>query len=299
MAFTLRVVKGSPLTITELDGNFEETEDRLISLEDMLPVREILEIRQVGNSLIVDYTDSTSSDPFTFEVNLTFRGEWQPSTAYNRNDLVNANGVVYLVLQTHTSDTVFDPGATSGSDGDLYQAFIEIPGLQLPAGGGTGYVLGKASAVDYDVEWQNSGLPIGGSTGFVLTKLSPDDHDADWAASAPSPVAEIASASFEPVLSSANIFFVCTHSSGCLVRIPEDSSVEFPIGTELHFCQDTLNGSVIIVGQDSDNSVSIEAPLGYEPLTALFGAVITVKKIDIDRWKVFGLVASEEASDTA
>lgn len=55
----------------------------------------------------------------------------------------------------------------------------------LPAGGSTGEVLTKASAVDYDATWQAApaapnGLPTGGTTGQALIKNSATNYDASF-----------------------------------------------------------------------------------------------------------------------
>lgn len=301
MTIVYRDEKGANLTPDEVDGNFHDLDDRVQSIEDNPPAaRGISEITQSGNSLFIEYTDSTQDGPFTLpDIPLTFRGEWTALTVYAQNDIITANGATYLVLVAHTSDTIFDPGAVAGSDGDIYGLLLAPPAASLPAGGGEGFVLTKVSSDDYDWEWIDKGLPAGGNTGEVLVKSSTDDYDTEWAAAPAAPVAEIATTSFAPSLSSANGFFVCTHTSGCLVSIPEHTSVAYPIGTELHFLQDTPSGSVILTGQDSDSTVTIDAPVGYEPLTALEGAVITAKKVSTTRWIVFGLVSAEEASDTA
>lgn len=299
MPLTYVLVKGSPLTKAEFDGNISNLDGRIVALTDNLPTPVgIDDVQQVGDSFQFIFTDSTISGLIQLPVvSIRGMGAWLPLTAYLRNDIVSANGNAYIVRVNHTSDATFDAGA-GNSDEDYYALLIPAPELSLPPSGGEGMVLTKASDSDYDMQWTNAGLPIGGITGSVLTKSSGDDYDTEWAAAAAAPVTEVAVTEFAPELADAGGFFVCTHSSGCLVRIPEHASVAFPIGTELHFCQDS-NGSVVLVGQDSDTNVSVEAPLGYEPLTALDGAVITAKKIAANRWKVFGLVAAEEASDTA
>lgn len=295
------LVKGSPLTKAEFDGNISNLDGRLVALEDDLPTPVgIDDVEQIGESFQFVFTDSTVSSLIQLpEVSIRGMGAWLPLTSYLRNDIVSANGNAYIVRVNHTSEATFDAGAINSDDGELYALMIPAPELSLPPSGGEGMVLTKASDSDYDMQWTNAGVPIGGIAGSVLTKASGDDYDTEWAAAASAPVAEIAVTEFSPALADANGFFVCTHTSGCLVRIPEHTSVAFPIGTELHFCQDTSVGSVILIGQDSDNNVLVEAPVGYEPLTALHGAVITAKKIDANRWKVFGLVAAEQASDTA
>lgn len=302
MTIVYRDVKGSNLTPDEVDGNFHDLDDRVSAIEDSPPeARGIVEITQGGDggSLTIEMTDSTTEGPFTLpEFSIRFRGEWEATTGYLVNDIITANSVVYIVLFAHTSEATFDPGANNGMGDDYYGVLLEIPATTIPAGGGEGYVLTKNSATDYDMQWQNRGIPDGGDAGDVLIKLSSDDLDFDWAPASFASVSNLAVTEFNPELTHAGGFYMCTNVAGCLVRIPEHGSVAFPIGTEMHFCQDAA-GSIVIVGQDSDTNVVIDAPIGYEPLTALEGSVITAKKVATNRWVVFGLVAAEEASDTA
>ena len=54
----------------------------------------------------------------------------------------------------------------------------------VPTGGGTGQVLAKNTATNYDLGWitppTGSGLPTGGNTGQLLTKKSAANGDAQW-----------------------------------------------------------------------------------------------------------------------
>jgi hypothetical protein len=306
MTITLRVDKGSPLTIEELDGNFVDLDGRVVVLEEgQETYRSIDEITQSGNSLTVVYTDSTTDGPFTFEVLITYRGDWVASTAYAQNDLVRANGVIYLVSVSHVSALTFDPGATSGSDGDIYIPFLEIPELQIPVGGAEGYVLAKASATDYDFEWQNRGIPDGGDLGDVLTKVSGDDLDVEWAPPTFVPITEtIATTTYAPVLADANRFFRCTNSSGCVITIPHSSSEGWVVDTELVFRQ-CLFGPVELTGAAAVQLNGIE---GYDTVTTLRGAIIHAKLVvvgdtstDDDEWDVWGLLTpvSSDSSDVS
>lgn len=303
MTITLRIPKGSPLTIAELDGNFTDLDGRMQDVEDnQLTYRSIEDIIPNGNSITVVYTDSTTDGPFTFDVAINYRGDWAAATTYAQNDLVKANGVIYFVRIAHISAGTFDPGASAGSDGDYYQAFLEIPELSLPAGGGEGFVLTKASNSDFDYEWQNRGLPTGGATGFVLAKLSADDFDVGWIATPSTPVLTVTTDTFDAnSLDYANIYFRCTHVDGCLVTIAANADVAFDIGAELHFRQCTSTGPVSIVGaSDSDGPiVTINGIDGFNYSTDLNGAVITVKKVGTNSWDLYGLLSVEESSDSS
>lgn len=305
MTITYRLVKGSPLTITELDDNFHDLDDRVTSIEDSPPeARGISEITQSGDSLFVEMTDSTQEGPFTLPaVDLNFRGEWTAATNYLVNDIITANGNVYLVLTAHTSEATFDPNANDGSGGDFYGLLLEMPELSLPLGGGEGYVLAKASSSDFDTQWLNNGVPAGGNANEVLAKFSADDYDTQWINSGSlnvAPVLTVTATTLSPTLANANSYHRCTSNSGCVVFIPADEEVDFDVGTELHFVQRGVISVVIAQSAGSAGpEITINTRVGYEPETAAIGAVITAKKVAVNEWDVFGGLAPENTSDTA
>jgi hypothetical protein len=300
MTITLRVDKGAPLTISELDGNFQDLDGRTTTLEDVtISARSIETITQVGNSLIVEYNDSTTDGPFTFDVTINFRGDWEPETIYSVNDLVHVNGIIYIVLNAHESGTVFDPG-DGESGADFYSAFLQMPELTIPVGGGEGYVLTKVSDDDYDYQWVNAGVPTAGLAGAVLTKVSSDDYDTAWVSGGGSSgVSDV----FEIDVDTLDIddgaysskYMRCTHASGCTVTILPDDEIEFAVATEFHFRQSSANPVIIVAGSSTAATVVLSGPTGYEMETAVEGAVITVKKIAANMWDVFGLLAASSA----
>ncbi len=288
------LVKGAPLTKAEFDGNFHDVDGRITAIEDNPPeARSIEDIIAVGNSLIIQYNDSTEDGPFPLPTTiLRGRGDWAPSTIYLAADTVQHAGVVYVVPTAHTSALTFDPGANDGDGHDFYSPLFDLPALTIPVGGGEGYVLSKASDTDYDMQWQNRGMPAGGSTGEVLTKVSGDDFDTDWGTASFVPtVVTVPGSSFTPsTLSNAQCYYRCTNAAGCTVTIPSDFILPFPIGTEMHFRQ-CGPGSVVIQGQDdTDGDVFVDAGTDFDTVTDGSGSVITVKKIGTDLWDVFGRV---------
>ncbi len=224
------------------------------------------------------------------------RGDWAPSTIYLASDTVQHAGVVYVVPTNHTSALTFDPGANDGSGHDFYSPLFDLPALTIPVGGGEGYVLSKASDTDYDMQWQNRGVPAGGSAGEVLTKASGDDFDFEFSSASFVPVVvTVPGSSFTPsALSQANRYYRCTNAAGCTVTIPVDVNVAFPIGTELHFRQCGA-GAVALFGEsDSDGDVFLDPGDNFNAVTAGQGSVVTVKKVGVDEWDVFGRL--EEAT---
>lgn len=292
------LVKGSPLTKAEFDGNISNLDGRIVALEGNLPTPVgIDDVEQVGDSFQFIFTDSTVSSLLQLPVvSIRGMGAWQPLTAYIKNDIVSANGNAYIVRVNHTSDATFDAGA-GDSDEDYYALLIPAPELSLPPGGGEGMVLTKESSSDFDTQWKNAGVPVGGAAGSVLRKSSGDDYDTEWDPVSREPL-EVAATSFNPELSHANRSFRCTHPVGCVVFFPLHSDVAFPNGTTLEFRQCT-DGNVFLLGEDSDNEMIFNSIVGYEPATGLRGAVITARKIDDNEWDVWGLLLAEDVSDTA
>ncbi len=291
-----RLVKGSPLTVTELDDNFHDVDDRITAIEDNpVEARSIDEITAVGSTLVILYTDSTEDTVPIPVMTLRGRGNWAPFTAYLPNDLVTANSVIYLILFAHTSAATFDAGANDGLGHDYYAELFPIPELALPPGGGTGYVLSKVSDSDFDMEWQARGIPDGGISGQVLTKLTSDDLDVDWRtlSALVVPTSQVITDSeFTPDATDTNTFMRCATDAtgGCIISI---QSGVFDLDTELIFRQEN-DGGVEVIADSSDANVIIEPIDGFEARTDRYGAIIHCKFVedstDGEVWAVWGLL---------
>jgi hypothetical protein len=97
-------------------------------------------------------------------------------------------------------------------------------------------------------------------------------------------------ATYEPILSDANTYMRMTYGGGgCIVTIPPESTVNFPVGTELHFRDATATGPVVF---DAVSPVVINRVHGYLEQTAVPGATVTLKKVGADEWDIFGLLAA-------
>lgn len=92
---------------------------------------------------------------------------------------------------------------------------------------------------------------------------------------------------FTPSLSDANSYIRFTNASGCTVTIQDDSDLNFPLFTELHFRQ-VNSGSVIIENSGTGGSANIVGEDGFANATAGMGAVCTLKKVATDEWELFG-----------
>ena len=126
MTITYRLVKGSPLTFAEEDGNFSDLDGRVHSLESLSYSNPIDAITVSGNQLTFHYTTAAGggSDTVTIPTaQWNGRSNWLPGTSYAVNDLVVAQSSLYLVKVAHTSQTTFDPGYQIGGQ-YVYQFLI-------------------------------------------------------------------------------------------------------------------------------------------------------------------------------
>jgi len=220
-----------------------------------------------NNQLQTRLTDGTFLPAVTLPTaTFTFRGAWAPDTVYSANDIITEGGSTYLVLIGHTSDGTFDPGANNGSGSDFYGLLLSNPSEALPAGGSTGEVLTKASGTNFDVEW----APAAG----------------------PEPVQTQTVTTFTPALSDAGTYNRMTHSSGCTVHIPADTSVNFPIGTKIRFRQANATDVLFV----ASSPVVLNGVTGYLDQTIAEGAVATIKKVAADEWDLYGLLAPMSGS---
>ncbi len=90
---------------------------------------------------------------------------------------------------------------------------------------------------------------------------------------------------FAPSLVDAQSYCRIFSSTGCVVTIPEDGTIDFPIDTELNFYQGD-SGQVSFVGEST--AVAINYPQDSNPTTAILGAVATIKKVATNEWDLFG-----------
>lgn len=101
----------------------------------------------------------------------------------------NANGGIDTGIGRNTVGVMEVDNGTAGTFADLKVKNLIASGAvtgngSVPTGGGTGQVLGKNTATNYDLGWitppTGSGLPTGGNTGQLLTKKSAANGDAQW-----------------------------------------------------------------------------------------------------------------------
>jgi hypothetical protein len=180
--------KGSNLTAVEFDNNNWDLLSRILALETNAPQpNNIDHFEVIDQQFFVHFVDSSVLGPYDFPVlQWKFVQQWQGDHDYFKNEVFTFNGSIYLVLRNHHSDTVFDPGANSGTGQDFYELLLEnAPGV--PAGGDAGMVLTKTSGTDYDAHWEEpteiGAAPPGGLAGpprQFLGKVTDADFDTGW-----------------------------------------------------------------------------------------------------------------------
>jgi hypothetical protein len=175
MTIVLRSVKGSNLTPNEVDGNFTDLDDRVIEIETNPPEAiGITNIIQSGTQFSI-HVGETVYGPFTIPSTLMrFVGEWDISTAYAENDLVEVPGYgLFLVLQDHTSDgTAFDPddGNTSG---DYYIKVFGIGIESIVTWGADTHTLSNLSYIGRYIRYTNAAgcaitVPLNSETAYPI-----------------------------------------------------------------------------------------------------------------------------------
>ncbi len=97
---------------------------------------------------------------------------------------------------------------------------------------------------------------------------------------------EVTTTTFDPVLIDSQTYNRCSNVSGCVVTIPDDGTVDFPIDTELAFRQGAVSAGVSFVGEST--AVAINYPDDSNPTTAVRGAVVQLKKVGANEWDLYG-----------
>lgn len=173
--------KGSNLTPAEVDINFWDIIQRLLTLEALPDAAAYIDHFEIsGTSLYVHMSDSTVFGPYTLPI-ATFlaRGEWAAATNYAVLDTFTINGGLYLAIFPHTSAATFDAGANDGAGHDYYVLMIQTPGNAIPTGGAVGQVIQKSTTTDFATTWGWK-TPTDGTARQYLIQQSSTQDDAAW-----------------------------------------------------------------------------------------------------------------------
>jgi hypothetical protein len=202
------------------------------------------------------------------------------------------------------------------------------PANTLPVGGTTGQVLGKTSNTDFAVGWINGTIPTGGTTGQMLVKTSNSDYVTGWS----NPVRKLqdltdtsiqltptdgdvltwsgtnqewenqpgaargtvsfqnGGTTYNPQPGDAFTMQLFTFTGPVAVQIQLDSAAFFPKDSEVTLCADAA-GCIVTV--TASTGVILEKPDGYSTSLLGRGAVATIKKVDVNRWKLYGLLSPD------
>lgn len=121
--------KGANLTPGEVDNNFWEIIQRLVSLETDPPeAASISNIEVIGTQMMIYLSDGTQYGPYTLPVaSFRFRGKWIAGNTYTVLDLVTVKqSGLYRVNINHTADATFDPARTIGGNPVYTLVFGEL-----------------------------------------------------------------------------------------------------------------------------------------------------------------------------
>ncbi len=259
----------------EVDDNFWDIQSQVAAINDHLNslVVSIASITLTPpNQLYVHLTDSTILGPFTLPTatwHLTNppSGAWLPSNIYIPFDVFSDNGTLYLVVLPYTSGLTFDPNVTDGMGHNLLAPIVTFPTDVLPPGGSDGEVLTVTVPGGAGIP-QSAWLP---PPGLAIVQTQ-DDH------------------TFTPTLADGNTYNRFTNPDGCIFFVPSDADVDFPIGTEIHSRQ--ANGTHVPVLFEGVSAAQINPVTGFLNQTAADGATVTLKKVGVDSWDIFGLLAA-------
>lgn len=116
--------KGANLTPGEVDSNFYDLDSRLTDAENNpAQPKQIQAIAVANNQMTITLSDGvTTFGPYALpEAAFAFTDAWQASHAYAVYDFFTAANGFYMVLQAHTSGTIFN-----ANDGNLSGPFYKL-----------------------------------------------------------------------------------------------------------------------------------------------------------------------------
>ena len=147
---------GGLMSPSQVDLNFWNLKQAIELVQSSIPAASvgIIDFTLEGDQLYANMTDGTINGPYTIPTyEWRFLGDWQPSTPYQKGDVVTNGVIVYFVLMNHTSEATFSAGANDGAGHAYYDVMIDVSAASLPLGGTTDQVLAKRSDTDRDAAW--------------------------------------------------------------------------------------------------------------------------------------------------
>lgn len=173
------------LTAPEGDANLWAIKSALTAIFDHASslVVSIDDFTVVDDQFFVHLNDGNTLGPYTLPVSrLSPQGDWQPITAYFKDDAIVANGALYVVQADHTSAASFNAGANDGHGGMYYGLYLPNPGSALPTGGAVDQFVKKSTTDDFATKWgwaylaelKDIDFPSGMGAGWTLVS---DGHE--------------------------------------------------------------------------------------------------------------------------
>ena len=165
---------GTPNSAAQVDGNFYDLDQRVVSLNaDLAEGKRIESMSYTSNSMTFYFTDGTSEVIPLPIATLTLAGEWLNSKSYSRGEMVTYSPLgIFQVLQNHTTPPApapFDPNAV-GVDGlPLYNLFMPLRDVNYDA---AVFVPGPIQRTAGELLWQGIAnramkLPLGNEGCFA------------------------------------------------------------------------------------------------------------------------------------
>ena len=123
MQIIYRSQKGSPLTIQEIDGNFQELETRIKALDEKVgkgSTESLAAVNCKGETLEFIGTQGTKFPSVKLPImRWEAKGGWKKNAAYKAHDVVSYQQSLYLCMREHQSAVEFQT--------QNWQKILEIP----------------------------------------------------------------------------------------------------------------------------------------------------------------------------
>ena len=105
MTIILRSEKKAPLTIEELDNNFQELHNRLNTLEQgSFAIESLKKIKFIGHELVFISTFDREVGRCSLPTPpLQARGKWEPHQEYSQGDIISLKNKAFLCFKAHKS----------------------------------------------------------------------------------------------------------------------------------------------------------------------------------------------------
>ena len=103
-----------------------------------------------------------------------------------------------------------------------------------------------------------------------------------------SQVFTVSAATYEPT--ALQVWGYIRFTNPCTINLPSNAETALPIGVEFHFRQAGAGDLAIT----ASSGVIVNVPAGLLASTDRQGATVTVKKVALDAWDVFGLLERDE-----